>query len=205
MAQQQLNLFDPLLRPPRVWLTPWRLLIGALALLALLKAGAWWLDNQAKAANGRATAQEAQLLQLAQQAQADRPDDAAQERELALLRQRVQLAQRLADAQAGAGDERRKATELLAALSRAAPGDVWLTRAQWQAGQGASPARIALEGQLLDAKRLPAYLRRLEAQEAFAGQQFTQLQVRPPSADADPSVQGHPSFVLRSYPKEPGQ
>lgn len=198
---QQLNLFDAGLRPPRVWITPLRLGLGILALGAALWAGTDWAQGQASAASAHAAQSEALLLQLAQQTTAQRPDDTQAVAELASLRDRAALARQLAQAQAATQDDRAQAAELLDALGRAAPGDVWLTTAHWRAGAG-GPAQIDLHGHLLDAKRLPAYLRRLEAQAPFAGQAFVQVQVVPAAADA--AVQ-HPSFVLSSRPKEAGR
>ena len=89
---------------------------------------------------------------------------------------------------------------MLAALAAAAPGDVWLTQAAWQA----EPRQLALDGGLLDPRRLPDYLRRLERQPAFAGQSFAQLQLAPvlPAANAA-SAALHHRFRLHSQPARP--
>jgi Tfp pilus assembly protein PilN len=201
MTVQHLNLFDAALRPPRVWITPLRLVLAVAALAAALWAGTEWAHRGAAAANARATQSEALLLQLGQATAQNRPDDTQQLAELAQLRERLAVLQQLAQAQAGQNQGRTQATALLDALAQAAPGDVWLTAAQWRPGTDGS-AQIDLQGHLLDAKRLPGYLRRLEAQAPFAGLSLVQVQVLPAAPDA---AQPHPSFVLSTRPKEPGR
>lgn len=191
---QQLNLYDASLRPQREWLTPLRLL-GAAALVLIAQTGvARWLDHDAARWQAQAQADEAQLRQLADAlGQVGGSDEG-------LPRLRAQLAQarQLAQALHGEGDAPAdQAARVLAALSAAAGPEVWVSAAQWQA----QPRQLALEGGLLKASQLPAYLRRLERQPVFAGQGFAQLQLQPAPSDQAP----HHRFVLRSQPKEGGR
>ncbi len=198
---QHLNLYDPSLRPPRVWVTPGRVLMAVALVVLAVGAAAWQVRSQAQAAGVRSQALQAQLQQLAQASGAAAPaDDAAETQELASLRLRVAGLQALAQAQAAEPDGRPAAAALMQALALAAPGDVWLKSVQWQAPQGQQPAAIALEGEMLDPRRLPVYLRRLEAQPALAGQRLAQVQVEPavPLPGAAPSAVTPSQFVLRS-------
>ena len=131
---QQLNLFDPSLRPQRQWLTPARLV----ALLLLLVAAMVLL---------------AQLW-------------------------------------------RREAVQLQA---RTAP--------FYSTYQTADQRWLAVGP--LEAPQLPPYLRRLEAQSAFHGQSFAQLQLAPPplapGQRASEAVLTHHVFALRSQAREAGR
>lgn len=196
---QHLNLFDERLRPPRVWVTPGRVGLLLLLVAALTLGAGWQVRGQARAAEQRADALEAQVRQLAAQAPAA-VDRVAQRAEIQQWRQRVLAAQTLAQAQAAAVDGRDGAAAFLQALAQAAPGDVWLDRVRWQAGLDGS---VALEGRLLDPRRLPAYLRRLEGQAALSGQRFAQVEVQPvvPPPGAASSPVAVSQFVLRSQAK----
>ncbi|MFN8850248.1 MAG: PilN domain-containing protein [Inhella sp.] len=193
---QHLNLFDDRLRPPRVWVTPGRVVLLLLTVAALTGAAGWQVRQQARAAEQRSDAIETQLRQLAAQVPAV-ADGAAQRAEIEQLRQRLLGAQTLANAQAGSVDGRDAAAAFLQALAQAAPGDVWLDKVRWQAGPGGS---VALEGRMLDPGRLPAYLRRLEAQAPLSGQRFAQVEATPVPVAAG-AAEGPVAvfqFVLRS-------
>lgn len=201
---QHLNLYDPSLRPPRVWVTPGRVLMAVALVVLAVGAAAWQVRSQAQAAGVRSQALQAQLQQLAQASGATAPaDEAAEAQELASLRLRVAGLQALAQAQAAEPDGRPAAAALMQALAQAAPGDVWLKAVQWQAPKAQEPAAIALEGEMLDPRRLPVYLRRLEAQPALAGQRLAQVLVEPAPLlpGAAPSAVAPSQFVLRSQAK----
>jgi hypothetical protein len=186
---QQLNLYDTSLRPPRVLLTPLRLGLALVLLWLLLWGVAQWLQRDAQRWQQQAQAHQAQITELGA-ALAALPASSV-EAELVPLRQQLAQAQLLTQAQAPAA-QRQLPAEVMQALSQAAPGDVWLQQVSWQL----QPRRLDLEGGLLDARRLPDYLRRLERQPALAGLQFGLLQLEPTAAGAPPS------FVLRSQVKE---
>lgn len=200
---QQLNLYDPSLRPPRVWVTPGRVLLAALLVAAAVAGAAWQVRGQAQAALARSAALQTQLQQLGGAPSANADEETAQRKEIEALRWRVQALQALAQAQAKEPDGRAAAAAWLEALAQAAPGDVWLTAMQWQAPHGGEAATMALEGEMLDPRRLPVYLRRLEAQPALQGQRLAQVQVEPAPVvvgrEAQPAKPAQ--FVLRSQPK----
>ncbi|MBN8506936.1 MAG: hypothetical protein J0L58_20915 [Burkholderiales bacterium] len=191
---QQLNLFDASLRPRRSLLTPLRLGAAALLLLALIVAAGQWLRQDAARWRAQAAADQARLQQLAASA-VPAPAAAA---DLDTLRRELSEARFLAQALQQAEDApREQAAAVLAGLSAAAGAEVWIHSAQWRA----SPRQLSLEGGLLRAEQLPAYLRRLEGQPAFAGQGFAQLQLEPVAQGVMP----HHRFALRSQAREGGR
>lgn len=205
---QHLNLFDVSLRPPRVWITPARVLAAVLLVGAAVAAAAWQVRAQAQAALARSAGLQAQLQQLsAGKAVGDSGEEAAQLEEIEALRWRIQGLQAMAQAQEREPDGREAAAAWLAALAKAAPGDVWLTAMHWQAPRGGQAAAMALEGEMLDPRQLPVYLRRLEAQPAMQGQRLAQVQVEPaPSSQGGAPQPTKPAqFVLRSQPKASGR
>lgn len=182
---QHLNLFDASLRPERRWLTLPRLLLAMGVLMLLLWGGGQWAAQLTRTQLERSAAAELQIRQLGQQAPAQAA--AAQQQELEQLRQRLAQA-RLFETQMQSLPPSEAAPELLEALARAAGPEVWLTAAHWAAAE----PRLELEGQLLDGRQLPAYLRRLEQQPAFRGQRFAQLSLGAPDEG------GAQKFQLRS-------
>lgn len=191
---QQINLYDPSLRPQRPWVTPGRLALAVVLLWAAMAGAAQWLRQDAARWNAVAATNTQQLQALAaQQKMLVAHDDALPALRLQLA-QAQQQAQSLRLADDGPPDQ---GARVLAALAAAGSPDVWITAAQWQA----SPRQLSLEGGLLRADQLPAYLRRLERQPAFSGQDFSQVQLQPASPNAPP----HHRFVLRSQPKESGR
>lgn len=201
---QQINLFDQDLRPQRHRLTPGRLLL----LLGLLVAGLALLaqvwQRQAAQDRAQALALQRQAQALGAGAQAKPTEDS----ELPRLRRELAEARALAAALAASPEAApEQAARVLAALSAATAPGVWLQSVQWQA----APRQLALEGALLQAPQLPAYLRRLEAQPAFRGLGFAQLQLAPPpqppgqAVGAAGAAPTHSVFALRSQPKETGR
>lgn len=191
---QQLNLFDPSLRPRRSLLTPWRLLAALLLLLVLQAAAGQWLREDAARWRALAAADQARLQQLAA-SMAAAGSASAPSGEMDALRREVAEARFLAQALSPEGGApRSQAVAVFASLAAAAGPEVWIQSAQWQA----SPRQLSLEGGLLRAEQLPAYLRRLEGQPAFDGQGFAQLQLEPVTQGPLP----HHRFALRSEPRE---
>lgn len=184
---QQINLYDAGLRPKREWLTPLRLLLAAVAVLALTAAAGSWLQWDADRWQRQLDGLQAQQKQITA---ALTPVD-IDETQLKTLREQLAQARALAAARPTPQQAAAPAAALQA-LSAAASGELWLQAVSWQA----EPAQLGLDGAVLDAARLPAYLRRLERQPAFAGLQFQQLQLDP--------VKGQPyaRFLLRSQGKE---
>lgn len=186
---QQINLYDTSLRPRRELLTPLRLLLAAGAVLAAMAAAGAWLQHDARRWQLQVEGLQAQQQQITA---ALKPMELDQ-RALQALRAELTQARALAAAQPTPEQAAAPAQALLA-LSNAAPGELWLQSVSWQA----EPRQLSLEGGVLDAARLPAYLRRLERQAAFEGLQFQQLQVEPAPQ------QTHARFSLRSSPGREG-
>jgi MSHA biogenesis protein MshI len=193
---QQLNLFDPSLRPEVQWLTPGRLLVGLLLLLALMAGAAQWLKWDAAHIRAQAQGDEVQLRQLAQ---AQQQSAVQADAELPRLREQLAEARLITQALRPQDDTPPdQAARVLAALSGAALQGSWIELAQWQS----QPRQLALEGGLLQGDLLPAYLRRLEREPAFNGQRFAQVQLQP--AESAGALPYH-RFVLRSQPREGGR
>ncbi|MBB5204612.1 hypothetical protein HNQ51_001926 [Inhella inkyongensis] len=194
---QQLNLFDPSLRPEQRWLRASTALI-LLVLMALLLWGASLaLRQAARSTEQQAATREAELRTLSAALQAT--PDGAQMQTLEQLRQQLAQAQQweiqmrtLPAAPAG--------QQVLEALAQASGDEIWLTQMQWQARD----AQLSLEGRLMEPKRLPLYLRRLEAQPALRGQSFLRVQLRPAPDSVDAAVPGPAHFQLHSSPSLAG-
>ncbi len=202
---QQINLYDPALRPLRDAFTAQASLLWAAGAALLAMAAAWALHlgtpsqaptlnplaSQAAAA-GAASTPAAPLSGAAAELQRLHDFEAHQRRVHAAI----------LDGGLGA---RSGHAEYLRALARQAQPQVWLT------GFSVKPETKALEidGQTLDASALPAYLRRLNSEERFKGRPFAHLHIRqPPAGDgagagpvsAEAATLGYPQFTLRSLP-----
>jgi hypothetical protein len=186
---QQINLYDAGLRPKRELLTPLRLLLAVGGVLALLAAAGAWLQLDAQRWQRQLDGLQAQQQQITAALKPVEFD----ERALQTLRDELAQARALAAARPTPQQAAAPAA-VLRALSAAASGELWLQAISWQA----EPAELGLEGGVLDAARLPAYLRRLERQPQFEGLQFQQLQLDPVPLHA------HSRFALRSQAKEGG-
>lgn len=185
---QQINLLDPALQPQRDWLDAGH----GLALLGLILCTSAALSAALQWQAGHAVALPAALPALPPAAAASAPGELLAElqrlRALEQHQQRVRAA--LATGAAGAPDGY---TPYLKALSRQAQGSLWITGFAVAAEGDA----IELEGQMLDAAVLPAYLRQLNAEARFNGRPFAQLQMRRLDEGAHA---GYTEFVLRSSP-----
>ena len=202
---QQINLYDPALRPQRDAFTAQASLLWAL--------GAAVLAVAAAAALNMATPNNAALPTVAAGPAA--PGDAASAPALPLSASATEL-QRLRDfethqrrvqvaIQDGGLGARNGHAEYLRALARQAQPQVWLT------GFSIKPETHALEidGQTLDPSALPAYLRRLNSEERFKGRPFAHLHIRQPATEGaagtavaatESSTPTYPQFTLRSLP-----
>lgn len=200
---QQINLYDPALRPQRDAFTAQASLLWALgaAVLAVAAAAALHMGTHKLAALPTAAASP-----VGDAASAPALPQSAAATELQRLRdfethqRRVQVA--IQDGGLGA---RTGHAEYLRALARQAQPQVWLT------GFSIKPETNALEidGQTLDPSALPAYLRRLNSEERFKGRPFAHLHIRQPVTDgaagtaiaaAETSTPTYPQFTLRSLP-----
>ena len=110
--------------------------------------------------------------------------DSAQRRILAALDQGVGSSLQAAEGHAG----------YLQALARQASTQLWLTGFS----VSADGRDIDLEGRMSDAKALPDYLRRLNAEPRFKGRPFAQLSLKAVDAEAGSGALAHTVFSLRS-------
>lgn len=202
---QQINLYDPALRPQRDAFTAQSSLLWAMAAALLASAAAWGLQWNTPSNPPLLTATAAATAPANPASAAAAPLSAAAS-ELQRLRdfeahqRRVQAA--IQDGTLGA---RSGHAEYLRALARQAQPQVWLT------GFSIKPETNAVEidGQALDASALPAYLRRLNSEERFKGRPFAHLHIRQAGTEAaagaaasngEVAAPGYPQFTLRSLP-----
>ncbi len=211
---QQINLYDPALRPQRDAFTARASLLWAASAALLATAAGWALQLSTPAQTLAPHASSGQALPAspavsaavsAAASAASAPVSAAAA-ELQRLRdfeahqRRVQAA--ILDGGLG---NRSGHAEYLRALARQAQPQVWLT------GFSVKPESKALEieGQTLDASALPAYLRRLNTEERFKGRPFAHLNIRQAATDgtaaaaplsSETAPPAYPLFSLRSLP-----
>jgi hypothetical protein len=202
---QQINLYDPALRPQRDAFTAQSSLLWAVGAALLASALAWGLHWRTPSNLPVLTATSASTAPASAASAAAAPLSAAAS-ELQRLRdfeahqRRVQAA--ILDGALGA---RSGHAEYLRALARQAQPQVWLT------GFSIKPETNAIEidGQALDASALPAYLRRLNSEERFKGRPFAHLHIRQASTEGAAGAQAsngevaapsYPQFTLRSQP-----
>lgn len=208
---QQINLYDPALRPLRDPFTAQASLLWAAGAALLVMAATWALHLNTPS-------QPPVLIASPGQAATAAPAGAAAPASAPVAPVSASAAelQRLRDFEAhqrrvhaaildGGLGERSGHAEYLRALARQAQPQVWLT------GFSVKPETKALEinGQTLDASALPAYLRRLNSEERFKGRPFAHLHIRQTHPDGvaggapvntETAALGYPQFTLRSLP-----
>ena len=203
---QQINLYDPTLRPQRDAFTARASLLWAAGAALLATAAGWALQLSTPALALVLNAPPGQALPVNPAASAPAAPVSAAAAELQRLRDFEAHQRRVHAAILDGGLGNRSGhAEYLRALARQAQPQVWLT------GFSVKPESKALEieGQTLDASALPAYLRRLNSEERFKGRPFAHLNIRqvttdgaaaaaPLSSEATP--QAYPLFSLRSLP-----
>jgi hypothetical protein len=180
---QQINLYNAAFKPKRELLTAQSLAISTLVLLVLVGGTATWARLDAKGrAEEQAAAQIAQKaaqdkLEAARTAAGMRKPSAALQAEIAekkaLLTMRDEV---LAALQDGMGDPAKGGagfSEYLRGLGRQSVSGLWLTGFAVSAGG----TDMSLRGRALDKSLLPDYVRRLNAEKAFAGKSFAGLRM----------------------------
>jgi hypothetical protein len=179
-VSQQINLFDPALRPRRDWLSLETLVAAAAVLLAgLLSAGLWGgqRERMALAAlkvreDALQTAQ-AQLSELAAR-QANRQADSRLTMRIGQRKTWLEdRRQALALLQGGSIGQPEGFANFMAALARQTPEGLWLTGFDIQSGGNA----ILLRGRLVSEIVLPMFVERLNHEVDLRGRRFAALEV----------------------------
>lgn len=199
---QQLNLYDPALKPKRDWLSLGNVVLAALGVLVLLLLlGSWGrhAEGQALARLNQQDAQlkgtQAQLVELAS-LQAKRRPDPALEKQIAdrnlLLKQKNEV---LALLEGGAVGQVEGFAADMEALARRVPEGLWLQGFDLRTGGHA----MVLQGGLISEPLLPLLVQGLNQEARFKGRHFAALQVTPVAPLAAPA-QGEDgrSFLERS-------
>ena len=178
---QQINLYEPRLRPRHELAIARHVGMGALALLALMAAISLWASF---AANRKTE----ELLVVQQQLAEEKSTFAALNSKISQRRVSPALATELASAKAMLSAhedvllvlESRKwgntkgFSGFMSAFARQSQSDPWLTGFLITVGGD----EIEIHGRLLDPARLPAYVQRLSSEPVFHGRRFAALEMR---------------------------
>ncbi|MCK9284931.1 MAG: hypothetical protein M0P39_11670 [Rhodocyclaceae bacterium] len=189
---QQINLFNPALRPKRELVSAVNVAIASavsLAVVAVVGSGASTLAqharNEAAAASVALKAAQEKVTRLSQQASGAKPSPALLV-ELERARTQVQTREEvLANLQQGIGAGSGGYADILRALARQSLSGIWLTGLSMGPGGGG----LELRGRTLDASLLADYVRRLDGEKAFAGRTFAALRMDQPKP-AEPAAAG---------------
>jgi hypothetical protein len=207
-VSRNINLFNPALKPQRDWLSARNLAAAAALLLLALGAFALLAGQSVDRLLREAQQTDAQLKeQQSQQAAitkqlAERQPNAAIAADLAhaeaLLKARKEVLDTL---QNGAIGKTEGFSEILRAFARQSAHGLWLTGLSLSSGGG----EMRIDGRVLNAEQLPAYLRRLNGEKAFQGRRFAALEMKgvtelpvPGAAvagKADPVAATLPAFI----------
>lgn len=210
---QQINLYDPRLRPSRELATARNLGVAVAVLLLTMTAAATWLRvgadrQQAEFANIQTEVRNEQTRLAALEKQlAEQKVSAALLGEIAAARDAVEVrSEALKVLDAGQLGNATGFSAMMSGFARQTVGDLWLTG--FTATRGGED--IEIRGRLLDPAHLPAYVQRLSREPVFQGRRFATLQMKhgEPEATAGQPAQGaqptppalprYVEFVLRS-------
>ena len=211
---QEINLYEPRLRPSRDVLTGRRLGGALLVMVAFVVA----FGVVARIAAERSSAELQALqseLKTSQEKLAAQSKTLAERQVSAALKAEVdgdkaQLVSRqavMALLDSGQLGNRTGFSAVLSGFSRLASDNLWLTAFTVSLGG----QEIEIRGRLLDSSKLPAYVQRLGSEAAFAGRRFATLDMqrsdepgalagdaKPADAAARPAAPRYIEFVLRS-------
>ncbi|MDR1462166.1 MAG: PilN domain-containing protein [Azoarcus sp.] len=201
---QQINLFNPALRPRRDWLSLKALILSTMALVAVLALiGAWgiYTERQALASlNAReSTWQEAQgrLKDLAARQISQAPDPQLEQQ---IAQRRTWLEHRRQALLILKNDSTSQPdgfSSIMTALARQTPEGLWLTGFDIQSGSGGA---ILLRGRLVSENLLPNFVERLNHEADLRGRRFAALEVSsiPPKPQPDESKLDERTTLERS-------
>jgi hypothetical protein len=187
-VSHNINLFNPALRPPRVVLPGVQMLLLWLVALGIAVAGSVWAvgsrnatraEQQALAERQEQLAADVKRLGTELAARSASPElRAALAQREALLQSREEVLQLL---QSGALGDTAGHARYLRAFARQHRDGLWLTGLT-VTGAGND---IVVQGRTLDPELVPAYLKRLGAEDSLKGHPFNRLQMGRPEAGAE--------------------
>jgi Tfp pilus assembly protein PilN len=187
VIEQQINLYQPILRAEKRLFSAAAIGAGLLLLvvaLAALAGYAAWQVRRAEAAVAELDRQEASALGMAQRAAAGAPSDAAAlQAELVRLSDAIAARER-ALAALGRRDVAPGFAASLEALAKPAIDGLWLRRIVVDPSRGG----LALQGATRDPRLVPQYLEALRDDRALAGAAFGDFELRRAGADDAPAA-----------------
>ena len=194
----QINLYDPALRLRREWLTLPNLAI-AMAVVGVAVV-AWGVLERARLApmeqTRTALAAEAKTLQdeiAALGSRSGSAADAQAEAELAAMRKSLAEGREVVEIlRQSAAPPSIGFSAGLKALARQTPRGLWLTGVTIAAGEGGAE----IKGRMTDPALLSEFVRRLNAEAAFAGRSFAELQVGLGKPSEPGAIPAYHEFVL---------
>lgn len=205
---QQINLINPELRPRRDWLAFATVAPATLAVLLVVVLAAVWVRVEQSSLGAHEREVAAQLkaaqdrLQAVTKELAARTADPALANEAERLKNALSLRREaLQFLQAGGAGKPSGFASAMAGLARQSTDGLWLT------GFAAGGGELEIRGRMLDPALLPLYIRRLNAESAFQGRRFAELDMKgvDPQADtaktdaAKPAQAASPSATLPRY------
>lgn len=177
---QQINLYDPALRPQRSLISAQRLVVAAIAVLALTGVAAAlaqsWLSArkaEARQAAEQLQASQIQVQQLSLQVADLKPDPVLQGEIERIDAQVASRAEVLAVLEKGMTAPENGYAEILRGLARKTLHGLWLTGVNIASGASA----MELTGRTLDRALVAQYLQRLNEERIFAGRSFAGLRL----------------------------
>ncbi|MGE5467832.1 MAG: PilN domain-containing protein [Ignavibacteria bacterium] len=184
---QQINLYDPSLLRRRELLSAANLAIASGVLVVLLGVWGGVVRSRLGAVEGESQmlAPQVQTIQtqkdmLQAQLAAMKPDPQI-EADLAAARGLLDLHSRqLGELKKGVGTESGGFAEYLRGFARQTPAGLWLTGVSI----GDSGGTMEIRGRMMDPALLADYIRRLDAEPAFKGREFSALKISTGGADA---------------------
>jgi len=194
----QINLYDPSLRLRREWLTLPNLAI-AMAVVGVAVA-TWGVLERLRLEPMERTrdtlAAEAKTLQdeiAALGSKSGRSADAQAEAELAAMRSSLVEKREVVEIlRQSAAPSSIHFSNVMKALARQTPKGLWLTEVTITAGNGSAE----IKGRMTDPALLSEFVRRLNAEAAFAGRSFAELQVSVGKSSEAGAVVPYHEFVL---------
>jgi len=186
-VSQQINLFNPIFLQQEKQFSALTMAQGlaiiAVAVLAFAGYSTWQstqVANEAKVAAAQLKAAQDNLVKMVDQTKPIAPNKAIED-DIARTESRLRADEQiLAFVQTGDFRSGRSYAGFLRAFSNRAMPGVWLTRVAL--GDGGND--IAIDGRALQANLVPAYIRSLKGEPAFAGKSFGSLVLRAPAPEA---------------------